>query len=175
MPTNGAGRSRPATSCTTCRSDSPSTAFTIVDVEVVTDKSPYQICGDVAPDFRKLIGLRIGAGFHREVRARLGGVAPLHAIVELLGPVATTVFQTMSSRKARDLTQAHRARTGSLATPAKAETPSKPERKPYVIHTCHAWAADGRVVKRSAPQFFTGPDAEAVRAAAVGKKIEMDD
>ena len=25
--------------------------FTIVDVEAVTDKSPYQICGNVAPDF----------------------------------------------------------------------------------------------------------------------------
>ena len=29
--------------------------FTIVDVEAVTDKSPYQVCGGIAPDFsRKL-------------------------------------------------------------------------------------------------------------------------
>ena len=34
--------------------------FTIVDVEAVTDKSPYQLCGGIAPDFKKLIGLRIG-------------------------------------------------------------------------------------------------------------------
>ena len=27
--------------------------FIIVDVEAVTDKSPYQICGNVAPDFKK--------------------------------------------------------------------------------------------------------------------------
>mgnify|MGYP003347084041 CR=1 FL=1 len=77
--------------------------FTIVDVEAVTDKSPYQICGNVAPDFKKLIGLRIGGGFHREVRARLGGVHGCTHIVELLGPVATTAFQTVSSGKARDL------------------------------------------------------------------------
>ena len=43
-----------------------------------------------------------------------------------------------------------------------------------MIDTCHAWAADGPVVKRWAPHFYTGPDAEAVRAAAAGKKIEMD-
>ena len=43
-----------------------------------------------------------------------------------------------------------------------------------MIDTCHAWAADGQVAKRWAPQFYTGPDAEAVRAAAVGKEIEMD-
>jgi hypothetical protein len=145
--------------------------FTIVDVEAVTDKSPYRICGDIAPDFKKLIGLRVGGGFHREVRARLGGVHGCTHIVELLGPVATTAFQTMSSGRARELERAHRAKSD----PAPQEdAPSKPRRKPYVIDTCHAWAADGPVVKRWAPDFYSGPDAEAVRAAAAGKEIEME-
>jgi hypothetical protein len=145
--------------------------FTIVDVDAVTDKSPYRICGDVTPDFKKLIGLRVGGGFHREVRARLGGVHGCTHIVELLGPVATTAFQTISSGKARELERAHRAKSD----PAPQEdAPSKPRRKPYVIDTCHAWAADGPVVKRWAPHFYSGPDAEAVRAAAAGKEIEME-
>ena len=42
--------------------------FTIVDVEAVTDKSPYRMCGDITPNFKKLIGLRIGGGFTRAVR-----------------------------------------------------------------------------------------------------------
>ena len=146
--------------------------FTIVDVEAVTDKSPYRMCGDIAPDFRKLIGLRIGGGFHRAVRERLGGVHGCTHIVELLGPVATTAFQTMSSGKARELERAHRAKTG--AHPPEAEIAGKPRRKPYVIDTCHAWAADGAVVKRWAPDFYTGPDAEAVRAAVAGKEVEME-
>jgi hypothetical protein len=145
--------------------------FAIVDVEAVTDKSPYRICGDVAPDFKKLIGLRIGAGFHREARARLGGVHGCTHIVELLGPVATTAFQTVSSGKARDLSRTHRAKTGNAAKP---DATPKPRRKPHVIDTCHAWAADGPVVKRWAPDFYTGPDAEAVRAAAAGKEIQME-
>ena len=148
--------------------------FTIVDVEAVTDKSPYRICGDIAPDFRKLIGLRIGGGFHREVRARLGGVHGCTHIVELLGPVATTAFQTVSSGKARELNRAHRARNGQGSKPAGPKASPRPPRKPYVIDTCHAWAADGAVVKRWAPQFYTGPDSEAVRAAAEGKEIELD-
>ena len=146
--------------------------FTIVDVEAVTDKSPYRICGGIAPDFKKLIGLRIGGGFHREVRARLGGVHGCTHIVELLGPVATTAFQTVSSGKARELNRAHRAKNGNLPAPATKST-ARP-RKPYVIDTCHAWSADGEVVKRWAPQFYTSPDAEAVRAAAEGKEIELD-
>jgi hypothetical protein len=145
--------------------------FTIVAVEAVTDKSPYRICGDVAPDFKKLIGLRIGGGFHREVRARLGGVHGCTHIVELLGPVATTAFQTVSSGKARELDRAHRAKNDRARQVA---APSKPRRKPYVIDACHAWAADGPVVKRWAPDFYTGPDAEAVRAAVAGKDIEME-
>jgi hypothetical protein len=149
--------------------------FTIVDVEAVTDKSPYRMCGDIAPDFRKLIGLRIGGGFHRAVRERLGGVHGCTHIVELLGPVATTAFQTMSSGKARELSRAHLAKSGKPSEPAATDAPAKPRRRPYVIDTCHAWAADGAVVKRWAPDFYTGPDAEAVRAAAAGKEVEMED
>ncbi|UYN94166.1 MAG: DUF2889 domain-containing protein [Enhydrobacter sp.] len=146
--------------------------LTIVNVEAVTDSSPYRVCGEIAPDFRKLIGLRIGGGFHRAVRERLGGVHGCTHIVELLGPVATTAFQTMSSRKARDLNRAHRAEKGALPPPDDAKV--RAPRKPYVIDTCHAWAANGEVVKRWAPHFYTGPGAEAVRAAAEGKEIEMD-
>lgn len=149
--------------------------FTIVDVEAVTDKSPYRMCGDIAPDFRKLIGLRIGGGFHRAVRERLGGIHGCTHIVELLGPVATTAFQTMSSGKARELNRAHLAKSGSPSEAATADAPAKPRRRPYVIDTCHAWAAHGAVVKRWAPDFYTGPDAEAVRAAAAGKEVEMED
>jgi hypothetical protein len=148
--------------------------FTIVDVEAVTDKSPYRMCGDITPDFKKLIGLRIGGGFHREVRARLGGVHGCTHIVELLGPVATTAFQTVSSKKASELNRAHRAKSGQAPKPPAADASPKPRRKPYVVDTCHAWAADGDVVKRWAPDFYTGPDAEAVRAAAAGKNIEME-
>jgi len=148
--------------------------FTIVDVEAVTDKSPYRMCGDIAPDFRKLIGLRIGGGFHRAVRERLGGIHGCTHIVELLGPVATTAFQTMSSGKARELNRAHLAKSANPSEPAASDAPAKPRRKPYVIDTCHAWAADGPVVRRWAPDYYTGPDAEAVRAAAAGKEVELE-
>jgi len=147
--------------------------FTIVDVEAVTDQSPYRVCGEIAPDFKKLIGLRIGGGFHRAVRERMGGVHGCTHIVELLGPVATTAFQTVSSGKARELYRAHRAKNGTLP-PVDPGAPAKAPHRPYVIDTCHAWAADGAVVKRWAPHFYTGPDAEAVRKAAEGKEIELD-
>jgi len=147
--------------------------FTIVDAEAVTDKSPYSMCGDIAPAFRKLIGLRIGGGFHRAVRERLGGVHGCTHIVELLGPVATTAFQTVSSKKAQDLNRAHREKTGTLP-PKDANAAPKPRRKPYMLDTCHTWASDSEVTRRWVPHFYTGPDAEAVRAAVEGKDVEME-
>jgi hypothetical protein len=145
----------------------------IVDAEAVTDKSPYQMCGDIAPDFKKLIGLRIGGGFHRAVRERLGGVHGCTHIVELLRPLATTVFQTVSSKKARDLNRAHREKSGTLP-PKDPNAPPKPRRKPYMLDSCHTWASDSEVTRRWVPHFYTGPDAEAVRAAVEGKDVEME-
>ena len=143
--------------------------FVIVDVEAVTDKSPYSMCGNIAPNFKRLIGLRIGGGFHRAVRERLGGTEGCTHIVELLGPVATTAFQTAGSRKARDLADAHRARIGKPRTDS-----GKPKTRPYMLDSCHTWASDSEVTKRWVPDFYTGPDAEAVRAAAAGKDVELD-
>ena len=130
-------------------------SFTIVDVEAVTDKSPYRICGDIAPDFKKLIGLRIGGGFNRAVRERLGGIHGCTHIVELLGPVATTAFQTVGSRKAQSSTARIAPRSG---TPAQAaDDAAKPRRKPYMIDNCHAWASDSEVTKRWVPRFLHRP------------------
>ena len=147
--------------------------FTIVDAEAVTDKSPYSMCGDIAPAFKKLVGLRIGGGFHRAVRERLGGIHGCTHIVELLGPVATTAFQTVSSKKASDLNRAHREKSGTLP-PKDPNAAPKPRRKPYMLDTCHTWASDSEVTKRWVPHFYTGPDAEAVRAAVEGKDVEME-
>jgi DUF2889 family protein len=145
--------------------------FTIVDVEAVTDQSPYSICGDITPNYKRLIGLRIGAGFTRAVKERLGGVHGCTHLVELLGPVATTAFQTAGSRKVQELQTAHRIKIGKPPAP---HDPAKPQRKPYMLDNCHAWASDSEVTKRWVPQFYTGPDAEAVREAAKNKEIELD-
>ena len=145
--------------------------FTIVDVEAVTDRSPYRMCGNITPNFKKVIGLRIGSGFTRAVRERLGGTEGCTHIVELLGPVATTAFQTAGSRKVQELQTAHRIKIGK---PPRPHDPSRPPRRPHMIDNCHAWASDGEVARRWVPQFYTGPDAEAVREAAKGKEIELD-
>ncbi len=69
--------------------------LTVQAVEAVTEHSPYRACGSILPNFQTLVGLRIGPGWTRAVKERLGGPKGCTHLVELLGPLATTAFQTV--------------------------------------------------------------------------------
>ena len=118
--------------------------LTIVGAEAATEAGPFAICGAIAPTYTQLIGLRIGPGFSRKVKERLGGVHGCTHLTELTGPVATTAFQTiypiLAQRK--DGTVDHR---GDRARP------------PPLLNTCHAFASDGQLAKDLWPDFYTGP------------------
>ncbi len=59
-------------------------------------------------------------------------------LIELLGPLATTAYQTMHwALEERENSRSSRT-------------------KPAIIDTCHALAGDGPIVKRTWPDFYTG-------------------
>lgn len=108
--------------------------------EASTEYAPYEICPDITPKFASLAGLRLGPGWMREVRKRVGGVLGCTHLVELLGPLATTAYQTLVGQR------------------RKRETDSKKSR-PNFLDTCHAHASDSEVVKLHWPEFYTGDKA----------------
>ena len=110
----------------------------IHDAEAVTDAGPYSYCGDITPNFKSLIGLKIGRGWRREINQRLGGVKGCTHLVELLGPLGTTAFQaTGRAREARNR--------------------DKPlTQKPYQIGSCHVYKEDSPAVLERWPQFYSG-------------------
>ncbi len=108
--------------------------------EAATDAGPYQVCPEITPNFAVLAGERIKPGFNRRVKELLGGVKGCTHLVELLGPIATTAFQT---------TVAARSRKGDQGQ-------GQGRRRPGIINTCHALAEDGAEVKRLWPEFHTG-------------------
>ena len=121
--------------------------FHIVAIEAVTDASPYRLCPKITPNFQRLVGMRIGPGFNRKVKELLGGVEGCTHLVELMGPLATTAFQTIFSAKYRE--QRERAKESGGA-------PARPHKRPRLIDTCHALASDSPVTKRTWPEFYTG-------------------
>ncbi len=114
--------------------------LTIRAVAAAMDLTPYRICPSVAPNFQRLYGLTIGPGFLAKVRHLLGRTEGCTHLVELIGPVATTAFQTIQPQRWR---------------PATNDAPARPE----LLDSCHAYARDGAVVRREWPQFYTGPAA----------------
>jgi hypothetical protein len=124
--------------------------FTIQDVEAVTLNSPFQICPDITPNYKALIGVQMGPGWRTKIRQIVGGVKGCTHITELLFPMATVAFQTMSPfRKKMEAKQD--AEEGS--------TDGGKKQRPFVLNTCHAWATDSEVVKVHEPDFYTGPGA----------------
>jgi len=118
-------------------------AMRIHEVEAVTDHGPYGICPAITSNFKRLEGLTIGPGFRRAVRERVGGDQGCTHLVELVGPVATTAFQTMVARR--------------RLKGAEGDSRSGSERPPF-LGTCHALATGSPVVKEQWPEFYTGRD-----------------
>ncbi len=112
--------------------------FVIRDIEAVTDGAPFSTCAAIAPNFKKMIGVKMRSGWRREVRTRLGGVEGCTHLVEVLGACATVAYQTLFPALAKK-NKAH----GS-------------HRKPRIIDSCHAFAGDGEVVRKRWPEFYTG-------------------
>ena len=113
----------------------------VLDVEARSIWGPYSICGDIASNFKRLIGLSIAKGWRKNVAKVLGGIHGCTHMVELLGPIATTAFQTTyHDRLERD---------------KKFE---KEEQRPALLDSCHAYASDSVVVKKRYPKFYMGTD-----------------
>lgn len=105
--------------------------------EASTEYAPYAMCPDITPNFQRLAGLRIGPGWMREVRQRVGGVLGCTHLVELLGPMATTAYQTLAGQR-------------------KQAESSDVKKRPLFLDTCHAHASNSQVVKMHWPEFYTG-------------------
>lgn len=121
------------------------TDFVIHDVEAATENSPFSVCPDVTPKYKNLIGLKIGPGWRKAIRQRVGGTEGCTHITELMYPLATVAIQTI-----RPL-QNHRRR--------QADSDSRRSQgKPFVLNTCHAWAEDSPVVRDNAPDYYRPKD-----------------
>ena len=77
----------------------------IHDASATLAASPFDVCREAATGLAPLKGLRIGPGWNQRVRELLGGAASCTHIMEMLGPIATTVFQGLASQRLARMTQ----------------------------------------------------------------------
>ena len=114
--------------------------FVIRRAEAATDASPFAICPAITPAFAKLEGIRIGAGWSRAIRERLGGIKGCTHLVELLRPLGTVAFQTIRARR------------------REYEPGGTAGRKPSYIDQCHALDSRGDIVRETFPEWYSAPE-----------------
>lgn len=108
---------------------------TILQVRASTEHSPYPVCGEIAPAYAQLVGLRIEPGFTREVKRLFRGVRGCSHMTELLPPMASTAFQMLWA-------------DGSF----EGADPPGSERRTSPLGGCHALKLDGVIVRTYFPQ-----------------------
>ena len=112
--------------------------LTIHAVEAVTDYGPFTICPDITDNFQRLVSEQIKPGWTKRTRQLLGGTQGCTHLVELLGPISTTAFQTING-----------------GNPKKTNNNNT---KPALLDTCHAFAQHSTVVKAFYPEFYKPKD-----------------
>ena len=122
----------------------------ILEVDTYLDKSPFRACPQITPNFQRLVGLKIAPGFNREVKQRLGGIQGCTHLVDLIGPLSTTAFQTIIPMLAK--------RRGLPPMPAADKDEAGNKRRPPLVNSCHGFSSKGEVVKKRWPEWYTGPD-----------------
>ncbi len=116
--------------------------LTVRAIEAAMDATPTRICPGAVEPMQTLVGLRIAPGWTNAVKQRLGGSRGCTHLMELMGPIATTAYQTVSG-----------SRLDRMLRPAESG------QRPAKIDSCWAYAAQREVVKRFWPEFHTGDHA----------------
>lgn len=111
--------------------------FVIREVEADSEAFPYGSCPDIAPDYSRMVGVRIGPGFTRAVRERLGAEKGCIHLSRLLDHLAAVAIQTI----------------GPLVMRERVHT-SDADRPPPHLDGCHAMRRDGEVVREHYPKWF---------------------
>ncbi|MDR3532234.1 MAG: DUF2889 domain-containing protein [Rhodopila sp.] len=134
-------------------------------VEAVSDKTPYVMCPTAAPNFTRLVGLRIKAGFLREANHLVGGTTGCTHLRELLQQMATTAFQTINPARVRREMAAEGTRTEPGSDAFDKRITDKWGGGEKMLNTCLAYDEKGPLVKRRWPELYVGPDGVTKEAA----------
>jgi hypothetical protein len=113
--------------------------MTVRAVRAFSESAPYDSCFEAPATLQVLVGLRLASGWGAEVRKHLSGAACCSHLKEILVPMATVAYQTLTMLRA--------ARPDILNA----------QGVPVKIDSCYAYARNRDVVRRKWPVHYTGP------------------
>ena len=111
----------------------------VVAVDAATDYAPFSICDQVVENYKRMVGVRIGSGWRREISQRLGRAAGCTHLRELLGLLGATAYQTV-------LPKLFQARLEGYGDDS--------ETRPDLLNTCYAWHESSEMIRESHPNHY---------------------
>lgn len=106
------------------------------DVVTFTESAPYPQCREGGGALQTLKGLHLSSGWAKEVRNRLSGARSCTHLMEILIPMATTAFQSLTMLR--------------LSRPERLDA----DGRPIKIDSCYAYSAERELVHNRYPQFY---------------------
>lgn len=116
-------------------------------VQTFTDAAPYAECPAGGRALESLKGLRMTSGWSKAVRSRVGGARSCTHLMELLIPLATVAFQSLSFLR--------------MSRPEPLDATGRPTK----IDSCYAYGAQREVVLRRWPEFHRPTPPEGIGAS----------
>ncbi|MGH8732160.1 MAG: DUF2889 domain-containing protein [Burkholderiales bacterium] len=113
----------------------------VLDASASSDAVPYPGgCENIAPSYKRLIGLNLARGFRKSVRDLFGTVRGCTHLTEMLGGFPTAAIQTFAG-----------------------EMPEERDdgRRPFQLDQCHALDTTGETVKKWYPKWHRKEKARA--------------
>lgn len=108
------------------------------DAQCNIDYVPFHYCNQTAEVIKQLIGLRIASGWTQKTKEIMGGTKGCTHLLELLGPIATTAFQTIVTAENKyDPATSHQLKEA-----------------PGFLDKCFTLSAKSPVVQEHWPQFY---------------------
>jgi hypothetical protein len=112
----------------------------VISAEAKMDVGAYPYCTGVEPNFSALAGLRIGPGWNRSVRERVGGGRGCTHLVEMLAQMATAALQAIWSEDGGDS--------------ENASDPADRQLREGMINSCYTYRGNSQFVKIHFPRHF---------------------
>lgn len=116
-------------------------------VEVAMDAYPFAACPESKPNYQRLVGQELGPGFTKNLHKLVGNADGCTHVVWLFQCIARAALQTLNNQVAREQGYDRDAIFGRRGE----------SERPALIDSCHAYAADGEVVKEHYPEHYRGP------------------
>ncbi len=110
------------------------------DVFTFTASAPYDHCPEGGAELQTLKGLHMASGWAKEVRNRLSGARACTHLMEILVPMASAAFQSLTMLR--------------LTKPERLNA----EGRPVKIDSCYAYGAQRELVRTRYPNYYIAPE-----------------